>query len=184
MIRPDLGLFHAGSKGQVPYHRKAGAVLVSRSDVKNPEEIDPDWARYAETILIFGGAVRFEVDLRELVTDGARTNFRNIGFPQTFAILTAHDPFGRELPPEENQARQDKLEADLAHDGVHFVRVDACSIDREHCECSLAIDIDQDRAVAIAGDYEQMAIFWYDGEAMWLVGGTVKSDPLRLPRTA
>ncbi len=152
--------------------------------MKNPEEIDPDWARYTETILIFEGDSRFEVDLRELLTEGARNHFRNRGFPQTFAILTAQDPFGRDLTPEENRERQKTLESGLKADGVHFVRVDACSTDREHCECSLAINVDQNRAVVIATTYEQVAIFWYDGDSMWLVGGIVKSDPIRLPRTA
>lgn len=152
--------------------------------MKNPEEIDPDWARYAETVLIFEGDSHFEVDLRELLTEDARSHFRDRGFAQTFAILTAHDPLGRDLTPEENRERQKTLESALATEGVHFVRVDACSTDREHCECSLAIDIDQDRAVVIATEYEQMAIFWYDGDSMWLVGGIVKSDPVRLPRTA
>ncbi len=152
--------------------------------VKNPEEIDRDWARYAETILLFDGESSFQVDLRVNLTDADRANFRNMGFQQTFAILTAHDPFGRGLTPEENRERQAKLESELTHDRIHFVRVDACSTDREHCECSLAIDVDQDRALAIAVEYEQMAIFWHDGDAVWLVGGIVKSDPVRLPRSA
>lgn len=151
--------------------------------MKSPEEIDPDWARYAETVLIFGGEDRFEIDLRELLTDAARAHFRNRGFRQTFAILTAHDPFGREHTPEENSALQAKLESELTAREIHFVRVDACSTDREHCECSLAIDVDQDQAVAIAVEYEQMAIFWFDAMDMWLVGGIVKSDPVRLPRS-
>ena len=152
--------------------------------MKNPEEIDPDWARYAETVLLFEGPEGPAIDLRELLTDDTRRCFRNKGFRQTFAILTAHDPLGRDLSPEENRQRQAALEAKLTTAGIHFIRVDACSTDREHCECSLAIDVDQDRAVAIAVEYEQMAIFWYDGDAMWLIGGIVKSDPIRLPRSA
>lgn len=150
--------------------------------MKNPEEIDPDWARYAETVLIFEGG--FEVDLREPLTNDARAQFRNRGFPQTFAILTAHDPYGHDLTAEENRERQAKLELELKSEGVHYTRVDACSTDREHCECSLAIDVNQDQAVASAKDYEQMAIFWYDGADMWLVGGIVKTDPIRLPRAS
>ncbi len=152
--------------------------------MKNPEEIAPDWARYAETVLIFEGEDRFEIDLREVLSEAVRTHFRNRGFPQTFAILTAHDPFGRDSTPEENRVRQAKLESELRARDIHFVRVDACSTDREHCECSLAIDVDQEVAVQIAVEYEQIAIFWFDGTEMWLVGGIVKSDPIRLPRSA
>jgi hypothetical protein len=161
-----------------------GALLVSVCRVKNPEEIDPDWGRYAETILIFGDGERPRIDLRENLTPDVRAYFRSIGFDQTFAVLTAHDPLGRDLGAEENRERQEKLEGEVHDAGIHFVRVDACSADREHCECSLAIDIDQDHALRIAKMYEQMAIFWYDGECFWLLGAVVNSDPLRLPRTA
>lgn len=152
--------------------------------MKNPEQIDPDWARYAETILSFAGSPPLEIDLRARVPELARTKFKQRGFSGTFAILTAHDPCGRDLSAGENETRQAGLENELTADGLHFIRVDACSIDREHCECSVAIEVDQRRAVAIAARYEQMAIFWYDGDAMWLIGVVVESDPIRLPRSA
>jgi hypothetical protein len=152
--------------------------------MKTPEQIDPDWARYAETILSFTGDQPFEIDLRENLPPSARSQFQERGLQDTFAILTAHDPYGRDLSSEENKALQARLETELGRDGVHFVRVDACSVDRQHCECSVAIPVDQKRAIAIAVRYEQMAIFWYDGEAIWLIGAMVESDPIRLPRTA
>ena len=152
--------------------------------MQNPEHIDPDWARYAETILSFGGRPPFEVDLRENLTASARAGFRNRGFRRTFAVLTAHDPQGRDLSPDENKTRQERLEKELREDGVHCVRVDACSIDRKHCECSVAIDVEQERALEIAVKYDQMAIFWFDGDAMWILGAVVSSDPIRLPRSA
>jgi hypothetical protein len=152
--------------------------------MKSPEQIDPDWGRYAETLLSFGAGRKFEVDLREPLSDAIRTEFKGLGFRDTFGILTAHDPYGRDLTPEENKQLQARLESELKAGGIHFVRVDACSLDRQHCECSVAINVNQATAVSIAKKYEQMAIFWYDGEAMWLIGAMVESDPIRLPRTA
>lgn len=152
--------------------------------MKSPEQIDPDWARYAETLLSFGDGRKLEVDLREPLTDAIRAEFKELGFADTFGILTAHDPYGRDLTAEENKLLQAQLESELKSDGVRFVRVDACSLDRKHCECSVAIAVDQATAVGIAKKYQQMAIFWYDGEAVWLIGAMVESDPIRLPRTA
>lgn len=152
--------------------------------MQNPEHIDPDWARYAETVLSFGGQPPFEVDLRENLTASARAGFRNRGFRRTFAILTAHDPRGRNLSADENSVLQGRLEKELQEAGVRYVRVDACSVDRKHCECSVALDVDQDRALEIAVKYDQMAIFWYDGDCMWLLGAIVRTDPIRLPRSA
>lgn len=150
----------------------------------DPEQIDPDWARYAETILSLEGSPPLEIDLRASLPELARANFKQRGFSGAFAVLTAHDPCGRELSAAENKTRQAGLENELTADGVPFIPVDACSIDREHCECSVAIAVDQRLAVAIAARYEQMAIFWYDGDAMWLIGVVVESDPIRLPRSA
>ena len=152
--------------------------------MKNPEEIDPDWARYAETVLSFGGEPPFELDLREVLPPEAHAEFSSRGLTGTFAVLTAHDPHGRDLSGAENMALQKQLESQLARDGVPFVRVDACSTDRKHCECSVAIDVLQHRAVDLAVQYDQMGIFWFDGEAFWLIGGIVQSDPILLPRTA
>lgn len=152
--------------------------------MKNPEEIDPDWARYAETILSFAGDRPFELDLRENLTAEAHLEFQRRGFPRTFAVLTAHDPEGQDLTADENKLLQQRLEGELTDSGIHFLRVNACSMDRKHCECSVALDVDQERAVEIAAQHEQMAIFWYDGDAFWLIGVIVKSDPIRLPRSA
>lgn len=152
--------------------------------MKTPEQIDPDWARYAETVLSFSGDHTCEFDLREILPEGAFAEFRARGFQDTFAVLTAHDPYGRDLTPGENRDLQNRLESELASSKVHFVRVDACSVDRKHCECSVAINVPQTMAIQIAARYEQMAIFWFDGEAMWLLGAMVESDPIRLPRTA
>lgn len=152
--------------------------------MRNPEEIDPDWARYAETVLIFGCESPLELDLRDVLAPEARNEFPNRGLAGSFAVLTAHDPHGRDLSPAENKALQKQLEGELARDGIRFVRVDACSADRKHCECSVAIDVPQQQAIDIAVQYDQMAIFWFDGDAFWLLGGIVQSDPIRLPRTA
>lgn len=62
--------------------------------------------------------------------------------------------------------------------------VDACSPDRSHCECSVAVVMEQDRALALARELEQVAIFWFDGKRFWILGAIVESDPLMLPRSS
>lgn len=184
MVGPDLGVFHATPKVKYYTNSVLAYSLYSSHPMKSPEQIDPDWARYAETILRFTAGGNLEVDLRESLSDQMRAEFKGLGFRDTFGIVTAHDPYGRDLAPEENRQLQVRLESELQASDIHFVPVDACSLDRKHCECSVAIDVDQATAVSIARKYEQMAIFWYDGEAMWLIGAMVESDPIRLPRTA
>ena len=62
--------------------------------------------------------------------------------------------------------------------------VDACSHDRSHCECSVAVVMERDRALALARELEQIAIFWFDGKRFWILGAIVESDPLMLPRSS
>lgn len=152
--------------------------------MKSPEQIDPDWNRYAETILVFGGDPEYRVDLRTNLSAADRAEFRRRGLTGSFAVLTAHDPYGQDLSPEENRVLQAKLETDLGNEKIGFIRVDACAADREHCECSVAVGVDQSIALSLAVRYRQMAIFWYDGDAVWLVGAMVSSDPMKLPRSA
>lgn len=152
--------------------------------MNNPEEIDPDWGRYPETILRFEGTVPVEVDLREPLTEDIRNAIRRLGLSETFAIMTAHDPRGRDVSAAENRRRQSVLEGEIGHAGLDFFSVDACSPDGSHCECSVAVVTGQEAAIELAKRYEQVAIFWYDGDSFWILGAIVESDPLRLPRAA
>jgi hypothetical protein len=103
------------------------------------------------------------------------------GLSGTFAIITPCDPLGRDLPAEENAALMKNFLLALRDDGWHFVRVDACSPDGSHCEPSIALKTDLARARVIAREREQMAFFWYDGNAFWIIGALASSEPIPLP---
>ena len=62
--------------------------------------------------------------------------------------------------------------------------VDACSPDRSHCECSVAVIMEQKRAIDLARELEQVAIFWFDGKQFWILGAIVEAEPLMLPRNS
>jgi hypothetical protein len=42
----------------------------------------------------------------------------------------------------------------------------------------------QDKAIELARQLEQVAIFWFDGRRFWILGALVESDPLMLPRSS
>ncbi len=149
-----------------------------------PDQHDPDWPRYPETILMFSTTPKVEIDLRQNVTDTTLTQLARIGFRSPFAVMTAFDPRGRDLSAAENERRRRDLDERLTKAAYKFVEVDACSPDRSHCECSVAVVMPQDDAVALAKELEQVAIFWFDGERFWIVGGLVEADPLMLPRNS
>ena len=153
---------------------------MSKARTPNPEEIDPDWSKYPETILHFTSGL--SIDLRQPLSPAAVEGMRLLGLVKPFAVMTAHDPNGRNLDAEENRLRAEQLERELAAGGFRYLRVEACSPDAGHCESSVAVSIDQDQAVEIAKAFQQVAIFWFDGTMFWIVGGVVAGDPVMLPR--
>jgi hypothetical protein len=151
---------------------------------ETPEQRDPDWPRYPETILSFSTKPAVEIDLRKTPSEKALADLAAAGFGQPFAVLTAFDPRGRNLSPAENEDRRRKLDARLKAEEYKFANVDACSPDRSHCECSVAVLMPQEKAVDLARELEQVALFWFDGRRFWILGGIVESDPLMLPRSS
>jgi hypothetical protein len=149
-----------------------------------PDQHDPDWPRYPETILDFATTPAVEIDLREVPSDGAVAALKAAGLGQPFAIITAFDPRGENLSPAENEKRRRELDERLRSRGYRFAQVDCCSPDRTHCECSVAVVMPQADAIELAREMEQVAIFWFDGRRFWILGVLVNTDPLMLPRNS
>jgi len=149
-----------------------------------PEQHDPDWPRYPETVLSFSTQPPVEIDLRETPSEIALLQLKMAGFGEPFAILTAFDPRGRNLSPAENEQRKRELDQRIAASGYRFAHVDSCSPDRSHCECSVAVLMPQEKAVDLARELEQVAIFWFDGKQFWILGAIADADPIMLPRSS
>lgn len=149
-----------------------------------PEQHDPDWPRYPETILSFLTKPVVEIDLRAIPSERAISDLKAAGLGHAFAILTAFDPGGRDISLSENKRRSRDLGQRLNVEGYSFAHVDACSPDRAHREGSVAVVMPQDKAIDLAREMEQVAIFWFDGARFWILGVLVESDPLMLPRNS
>lgn len=148
----------------------------------SPDQLDPDWHRYPDTVLRFRTTPEVRVDLRKPVSKDVLASMERIGFGRPFAVLTAHDPRGKDESAEVNERRARELDARLRSAGARFVHVDACSPDGSHCELSVAAEIPQDLATRLAEELEQVALFWFDGEKFWIVGALAPGDPVMLPR--
>ena len=150
----------------------------------SPEQQDPDWSRYPETILEFATTPAIGIDLRKVPSKDAIEGLKTAGFGQPFAIITAFDPRGENLSLAENDKRTERLHARLRSTNYRFVLVDCCSPDGSHCECSFAVVIPQDEALDLARELEQVAIFWCAGARFWILGALAEADPLMLPRSS
>lgn len=149
-----------------------------------PDQHDPDWPRYPETVLDFATTPAIAIDLRKVPSEDAIAALKAAGLGQPFAIMTAFDPRGENLSQSENERKKHDLDERLRASGYHFAQVDCCSPDRSHCECSVAVVMPQEKAVDLARELEQVAIFWFDGTRFWILGALVETDPLMLPRSS
>ena len=87
-----------------------------------PDQRDPDWPRYPETILEFATTPPIEIDLRQIPSEGAVAALRAGGLGQPFAIMTAFDPRGENLSSAENEKRTQQLAARLRSSKYRFER--------------------------------------------------------------
>lgn len=142
---------------------------------------DALWAVYESTILRFAGTTRFAVDLARPLSAADRATLAAIGIGTPFAVITAYNPGGRDLPPMRNRWRHLRLRITLTVRRTPFINVSGESADGSHRERGLAVAMSRAEAGAIAHSFGQLAIYWFDGESFWLdaVLATLASE--RLP---
>ncbi len=147
-----------------------------------PSQQDPDFERYPETVLHFNGDSPFEVDLRRIPSMRDIERLRRLGLDGSFAVVTAHDPEGRDLDAAENERRNEALANRLTAGGISFAAVDACSPDGKHRESSVAIETPLEPSIELARDFGQVAIFWFDGSRFWIESVIRTVPAILLPR--
>ena len=140
--------------------------------------VDERWSRYPETVLHFTDVM---IDLRVRVEQPVKDGLKVLGLGSEFGVLTAYNPRGVDTPAEENERLNKEMEAELESSGDFFVELDACSPDKSHCECSVALVASRDRVIEIARRWQQIAIFWFDGEHFWIYGALSDANPIQLP---
>jgi hypothetical protein len=141
----------------------------------------PDWGEFPNTILQFETAPPLTIDLRDPITVELRDALARVGLERSFGIITAQDPRGETQPPPVNAALAANLRVELERVGIPYVPVCAGSRDHRHREDSFAAVAPRDTLVALARRYEQLAIFWFDGERFSIVPALAALPPLELP---
>lgn len=141
---------------------------------------DPGWSSYAETILVFPGSAPGEVPLSKPIGEEGRAVFAAAGLPGAFGVLTAENPYGRPADPTENVRRREQLLDELRAAGASPVQVEGVSPDRRHREIGVALRWPRDAVVELARRWEQSAIYWFDGQDMWVVGALTVAAPWKL----
>jgi hypothetical protein len=139
------------------------------------------WTTYANTVLRIGPRRQLKVDLRQPLSDEMRRLLTEFGPAGTFAIITPFNPGGRRAHAWVNQWRYLRLRARLASSGRRFVDADGESPDASHRERGFAIATGRGEAAALARELEQLALYWFDGDAFWVDAVLEQRPPQRLP---
>ena len=142
---------------------------------------DAHWDAYASTILLIGRGRPIKVDLRQPVSDEQRHLLTNLGLGPTFAIVTPYDPLGAHSAGWKNRLRYFRTRGWLRSHNLKFAPAIGQSPDAKHRERGFAIAINRREAAALALELEQLALYWFDGEAFWIDGVLAPREPLRLP---
>jgi len=89
------------------------------------------------------------------------------GWPNNFAIITAHNPMDQKLTDSENIRRNQQL-AEWAEPKI-YIKLIGSSPDRTHQEASFALKCSLNEAIKIGKQFNQRAIFYIRGEKLELV---------------
>lgn len=147
-----------------------------------PED-DPRWQAYAQSVLEFrpvgSEAAALRHSVRAALTPGVRQALAALGLPRDFAIFTACNPRGIELPAARNDARHAALCERLRAGNVAFVRTDGVSPDGTYREVGVSAALELPAALDLARELEQSAIYWVDASGLSIV--PVLVDAERIP---
>ncbi|MDP3541232.1 MAG: DUF3293 domain-containing protein [Elusimicrobiota bacterium] len=98
--------------------------------------------------------------------------------PARFAVVTAHNPLGREAPAAQNLRRDAALRRRLDAFKIRRFRVTGGSPDGRHREAGWGIVVDSPaKARALAAQFEQDAYYWVCAGRIYLgscAGGALK----------
>jgi len=142
---------------------------------------DELWTVYANTVLRIGSQRQIRIDLRLPLSDETRRVLTALFPEKTFAIVTPFNPGGARAPSWKNRWRYLRMRAGLASRALHFTPADGESLDGRHRERGFAIAVGRGDAATLARSYEQLALYWFDGEAFWIDDVRTTGAPRRLP---
>jgi len=144
-------------------------------------EVASGWGPFSDTVLHFRSIPAVIVDLRREVDEVVRSELRRIGFERSFGVISAENPMGEVQTTAVNTGLAARLQRDTAELTAVQSYVDACSPDGSHRESSVAIALDLQSLIELATRHDQLAIFWFDSEAFWIVPVRSSKAKLRLP---
>lgn len=139
------------------------------------------WTAYEHAVLRLGRAGQITIDLTRPLAASTVAALSALGIGNQFAIVTAWNPGGRIVSPVRNRWRGACLCLVLVLHGAPFVAAVGESPDGSHHEQGFAVGTGRQHATTLARRFGQLAIYWFDGESIWLDSVQSARAPVRLP---
>lgn len=91
------------------------------------------------------------------------------GWPESFGVVTAWNPEGKNLPEAENAQRSALLNIDLEHRGFRCFSVTGYDLESDHYEKGFGIVCEKDEVIRLGRAWNQLAVFWVKAGWVWLI---------------
>jgi hypothetical protein len=171
---------------------RAPSLPAARADAPPDEVQDDKYAAYASTVLDFPGPPPLRLDLRRPLPGDVRERLAALGLDGPFAVLTVENPEGANAEDADdaateraqrrvNRARTRTLSDALDEAALDWAPVTGHAPDGSYPERCAAVRLPLAEARRLASTARQLALFWFDGTAVWLVPVEAEGAPRRLP---
>ena len=97
-----------------------------------------------------------------------RTPLAPADLPESFAVVTAHNPSGKELTAGENSSRNEQLQQQIFEKNFSFFPVTGFDPGSDYAEPGYGINCTEDEAIALAKSWDQEAIFYVEDWTIYL----------------
>lgn len=141
---------------------------------------DPRWLAYATAILEFP-ELGLVIDLRRPLEAPAVALLRGVAGSGELCVITPVNPRGRTLAPSANATRYAALHERLRRDRVPWTACDGRNEDATHSERGMACVMSLEAGRRLAGEFDQLALYHFDGSRLWLVPVRADAPPTSLP---
>ncbi len=92
-----------------------------------------------------------------------------VDLPVGFGIVTACNPMGVTVEASVNEGLDRDLGLSLVDQGIQHFRVTGGSKDMSHAELGYGCAVDRERIVELGRQWNQEAVFWVQGDQLFLV---------------
>lgn len=146
---------------------------MTRPSARHEDELEV----FREAVIDLDGKL---VPVEEPLDPALASHLQQLGLGATFAVITPCNPDGVVRSPLENVLLLQMFQDWVRHERIDAMPAHGRSRDGSHVERGRALAVSREAAIAIGRQWEQVAVFWFDGSRFEVVptrGQPAAPDP-------